>query len=229
MTYQDKQKRRTFILWIIGAAVVVWFAVIVFILPNLKNKPLDVTVDVPQMSAVQTPSSDNMPTLNFQSTSFRRHRVVGITPVSSSMPTYSFKSASTGSYSTAYKVHTTSSATVHSVGGGSGARDIGGAINSSVTNSSPLVTSTSSILLASAVRLQSRNLNAASTMAAEGEVIQENGPARRMGHRGFQPDPDIPFPDEEEDMPIGDIPWLVLLGLVSLYIVARRARSRVSE
>ena len=126
-----------------------------------------------------------------------------------SAPEHSWRSTS-GSGLT---VHTTSSATVKSIGGGGGSAGGGGGRGSVTSSSSAFGGSTSIMVVPTLARASSHNLNASTTMAAEAQVIESTAQDRaaKPGIRTTNGYPDIPFPD-----PIGDGLW-VLLVLAAAY------------
>ena len=112
----------------------------------------------------------------------------------------------------AVKVHTTSSAKVHNVGSGAGG---GKAATATSTQSSavPFSSSTSNIVMPTAVWTSSRSLSAKNTLAAEQQLLADNsientgvhGDIRRVGGKPLDP-----FMD-----PIGDgLPLLLLAAAI---------------
>ncbi len=129
-------------------------------------------------------------------------------------PKHNFQSPNSG----ALRVHTTSSATVKTIGGGGGggAAGGGGGSSTSITGAgSAFAVSTSNMVLSTAAWTSSRSLTAANTMAAEAQVIEATAQehAAKPGIKKVNGYPDIPFPD-----PVGDGIW-ILLALAAAYIV----------
>ncbi len=83
-------------------------------------------------------------------------------------------SAPKQSSSQAVKVHTTSSARVHNIGSGVSSGSASGSGTSYVTSSVPFSSSTSSIVMPTAVWTSSRALSAQNTIAAEQQILAEN-------------------------------------------------------
>lgn len=117
----------------------------------------------------------------------------------------------------ALKVHTTSSADVHSVGSGVSG---GGSASSStvhVNSSVPFSASTSNMVMSTATWTSARSLTASNTLAAEAQVLESSSQGRmaRPGIRrdswdDYDQDPE-PFGDT---VPIGDGLWALLLAAV---------------
>lgn len=127
-----------------------------------------------------------------------------------------------------------SSASYHSIGGGGG-----NAFTSSrpfiATTATPssyatptLAVSTSLMIVPSGTRTASHNLNAATTIAEEQEIIAANSPMRRS-LSGPAYSPDDPFLDEiEEEIledPIGPLPVIFIFMLLTLYAAPIKART----
>ncbi len=112
-------------------------------------------------------------------------------------------------------IHTSSSAQIHHIGGGGSTGGTFTGTTTTVSNnivSSPISVSTSVYVLPTLARVSSRNLNAETTRRAEQDVVDKNGPERRVTNRrndewdDYGQDPE-PFPDE---VPVG-APWVMLL------------------
>ena len=116
-------------------------------------------------------------------------------------------------------IYTSSSAQVHQIGGGNSAAPTTTITNTSSYNNvvnSPISTSTSAFIVPTLARVSSHNLNAETTLQAEQEVVERNGPERRIANRrndgwdDYDQDPE-PFPDE---VPVG-AQWILTLMLAA--------------
>ena len=128
-------------------------------------------------------------------------------------PEHTWKSTS----NTAVKVHTTSSATVKSIGGG-GVATSSRPANTTVFNpSSAFGVSTSIMVVPTLARVSSRSLTADNTRAAEAEVIESTsqGRAAKPGIRKVDGDDD-PLEPFQDTVPLGSGLW-ILLFLVATY------------
>ena len=115
-------------------------------------------------------------------------------------------------------IHTSSSAQVQHIGGGSNVAQTTNITHTSSSNvvNSPISVSTSAFIVPTLARVSSRNLNAETTRQAEQEVVERNGPERRIANRrndgwdDYDQDPE-PFPDE---VPVG-APWILTIMLAT--------------
>lgn len=154
---------------------------------------------------------------NYRPAGLIRHEGTAVNPVSHSVETKQPAASQT------FKVHTTSSAQVHNVGSGVSA---GSAATGTthVSSSVPFSTSTSNMVMSTALWTSSRALTAQNTIAAEQQLLAANsadavdrpGEIRRVGGKPLDP-----FMD-----PIGDaLPALLLAALAyAAVIVVKRKR-----
>lgn len=113
----------------------------------------------------------------------------------------------------AIKVHTTSSATVHNVGSGAGGGKAAAA-TSTQSSAVPFSTSTSSLVMPTAVWTSSRSLSAKNTLAAEQQLLADNSADARAARPGNTRRVDGPPLDPFMD-PIGDgLPLLLLAAVI---------------
>ncbi len=113
----------------------------------------------------------------------------------------------------AVKVHTTSSATVHNVGSGAGGGKAAAA-TSTQSSAVPFSTSTSSLVMPTAVWTSSRSLSAKNTLAAEQQLLADNSADARAARPGNTRRVDGPPLDPFMD-PIGDgLPLLLLAAVI---------------
>ncbi len=179
--------------------------------------------DAPSASASPTPAdvkAAQPSTPAYRPAGLVRHTAAQ--PASSPLPQQSFRSTSNA----ALTVHTTSSATVKNIGGGgstAGATTRGTSVTTS--SSTAFSTSTSIMVLPTLARASSRNLNAANTLAAEAEIIENTATDRaaKPGIKRVDGHPLDPFMD-----PVGDalLP-LILLALAYGSFILYRRRQRL--
>ena len=142
--------------------------------------------------------------------------------VSATAPSHTWKSTGT-----AMKVHTTSSANVHHIGGGSSVRPV--FASSSNVSADAFVHSTSSMVVPTMAWASARNLSVDNTRAAQAAVIEGGSPMAKPGgtikRLDGEDNPEEPFPDPQ---PIGDGLWVLLL-LASGYGALLLRRRRVKQ
>ena len=85
--------------------------------------------------------------------------------------------------------------------------------------------STSLWIVPTTSRVQAHNLTAANTLEAEATVINTTSAAHTSGILGSPIDNPEPFPDDEEETPIGALPILFFLLLSMGYIHTQKRRS----
>lgn len=130
--------------------------------------------------------------------------------------------------SQAVKVFTTSSAKIHNLGSGMGTKGGNGGTTVVTSSATPFGSSTSSMLISSAVWTSSRSLSARNTLSAEQQMLASSDASQaRPGNirRDFPGDDPDPFPDPEA--PIGDGVIALLLAALAYaaVIVFRRKRA----
>ena len=166
------------------------------------NRPSGSTVSVPRIAPRQRPTTNyQLPTTNSQRPTTNHYSQISNQKSQISNP-----------------IHTSSSAQVQHIGGGSNVAQTTNITHTSSSNvvNSPISTSTSAFIVPTLARVSSRNLNAETTRQAEQEVVERNGPERRIANRrndgwdDYDQDPE-PFPDE---VPVG-APWILTLMLAA--------------
>ena len=160
-----------------------------------SNRPSGSTVSVPRIAPRQRPMTNyQRPTTNHQSQISNQKSQIS------------------------NHIYTSSSAQVQHIGGGSNVAQTTNITHTSSSNvvNSPISVSTSAFIVPTLARVSSRNLNAETTRQAEQEVVERNGPERRIANRrndgwdDYDQDPE-PFPDE---VPVG-APWILTLMLAT--------------
>lgn len=221
--YEERGRVRKMRLILISIALLIGWCTVVVIVLRTPKEDQEVHISAPAVvpssnSASSGIGSTAMPTMRPSSLT-RRHISIQ-TPV----PTVSsYNHSVTGGYS--MTIHTTSSASPVSIGGGSA----GG--NSGHNNSSRVLAvntaSTSAMIVSPIQRLESRSLTSGNRLHDMQQVIEENGPnavAARMKKDGW----DDYGQDEEPylDSPVGDVAWPVMILLTIAWCVAVRRRKR---
>ena len=158
--------------------------------------------------------------------SYRPAGVIRRPEVSSAMPPLvKPKWQQAANNSQAVKVFTTSSAKIHNLGSGMGTKGENGGTTVVTSSATPFGSSTSSMLISTAVWTSSRSLSAQNTLSAEQQMLA-SGNTNTQSHPGnirrVDDDPLDPFMD-----PIGDGLMALLLAALAYaaVVVFRRKRA----
>ena len=216
---------------VIGVGVLVaglWVLLVMYLLKESHNATTEVQPGVVAVTSAPTFNSNSTVTLSGSrpsATSLLHHKVSSTPMVYRSVtPNQSMSSTST------FRIHQTSSATPHSVGGGSGSTGVLATTSSSSNRG--IQSTTASYSGTIYIPLATNAITAVGATTAEEVVNQKMGIIRRarMTNEGEYPEgrPD-PVPDEEDNpTPVGDVVWplMVLLAAVYAFFCYRRRRTR---
>ena len=126
------------------------------------------------------------------------------------------------------KVFTTSSAKVHNIGAGMGARGESTGTTVMASSAIPFSSSTSSIVMPTAVWTSTRALSAQNTLASEQQMLASSDASSqaRPGNirRGFPGDDDDPFPDPETPIGDGFVAMLLAALVYAASLIMRRKK-----
>ena len=214
---------------VIGAGVLVaglWVLLVMYLLKESHNATTEVQPGAVAVTSAPTFNSNSTVTLSGShpsATSLLHHKVSSTPMVYRSVtPNQSMSSTST------FHLHQTSSATPHSVGGGSGSTGVLATTSSSSNRG--ILSTTASYSGAIYIPLPTNAITAVGATTAEEVVNQKMGIIRRarMTNEGEYPeDREDPVPDEVI-VPVGDVVWplMVLLAAVYAFFCYRRRRTR---
>lgn len=214
---------------VIGAGVLVaglWVLLVMYLLKESHNATTEVQPGAVAVTSAPTFNSNSTVTLSGSrpsATSLLHHKVSSTPMVYRSVtPNQSMSSTST------FHIHQTSSATPHSVGGGSGSTGVLATTSSSSNRG--IQSTTASYSGAIYIPLATNAITAVGATTAEEVVNQKMGIIRRarMTNEGEYPeDREDPVPDEVI-VPVGDVVWplMVLLAAVYAFFCYRRRRTR---
>lgn len=221
----QQEKRRSTRRWVIffGLIAVICYSFVLLSTYVLKRNAGDVsnptTVNKYEQSIIRVDAHVAAQTLHYRPTKAVLYRSSNYTPSGlirheeTTNPVTNNVATNATVGAQAVKVHTTSSATVHNVGSGAGG---GKAATATSTQSSavPFSSSTSNIVMPTAVWTSSRALSAQNTMQSEQQLIAANSADNATNHHGrirrVDDDPLDPFMD-----PIGDgLPLLLLAAVI---------------
>lgn len=214
---------------VIGAGVLVaglWVLLVMYLLKESHNATTEVHPGAVAVTSAPTFNSNSTVTLSGSrpSATSLLHQKVSSTPMvyRSVTPNQSMSSTST------FHIHQTSSATPHSVGGGSGSTGVLATTSSSSNRG--IQSTTASYSGAIYIPLPTNAITAVGATTAEEVVNQKMGIIRRarMTNEGEYPeDREDPVPDEVI-VPVGDVVWplMVLLAAVYAFFCYRRRRTR---
>ncbi len=141
-------------------------------------------------------------------------------------PSYTFQTSSKGIANVGggdYRLHTSSSADVKSIGGGNN----GAGVGAPSSNAAWIAAASASAPMIAQVAPQG-DFSVQATMAAEQMIINTNGPMRyavRPHTVHIDDNPDEPFLDEDPEIPVGDVPWIMMI-LLCAALAYVRIRSR---
>ena len=193
----------------------------------LENQPGEVAISA--VSPVATPYTPAVPTVSKAPVNILHHP--GVSP--SMKPTKTAYHASSASgHASARPVYQTSSATVHSVGGGGGSA--GGYVSNGANNNARGINASSSHSGAIYVPIASNALTAVGAREAGEVVDQKMGITARRAKQtedgefpGGRPDP---LPDEIPQ-PVGDVVWPLMLLLTGAYayVLYKRRKSTTPD
>ena len=236
----QQEKRRSTRRWVIffGLIAVICYSFVLLSTYVLKRNAGDVssptTVNKYEQSIIRVDAHVAAQTLHYRPTKavlYRssnytpsgliRHEVAA-NPVTNNVATHATVGAQ------AVKVHTTSSATVHNVGSGAGGGKAAAAI-STQSSAVPVSSSTSNIVMPTAVWTSSRALSAQNTMQSEQQLIAANSADNATNHHGrirrVDDDPLDPFMD-----PIGDgLPLLLLAAVIYAAIALIKRKHLITQ
>ena len=214
---------------LIGVGVLVaglWVLLVMYLLKESHNATTEVQPGAVAVTSAPTFNSNSTVTLSGSrpsATSLLHHKVSSTQMVYRSVtPNQSMSSTST------FRIHQTSSATPHSVGGGSGSTGVLATTSSSSNRG--IQSTTASYSGAIYIPLPTNAITAVGATTAEEVVNQKMGIIRRarMTNEGEYPeDREDPVPDEVV-VPVGDVVWplMVLLAAVYAFFCYRRRRTR---
>ena len=214
---------------VIGVGVLVaglWVLLVMYLLKESHNATTEVQPGAVAVTSAPTFNSNSTVTLSDSrpsATSLLHHKVSSTQMVYRSVtPNQSMRSTST------FHIHQTSSATPHSVGGGSGSTGVLATTSSSSNRG--IQSTTASYSGAIYIPLATNAITAVGATTAEEVVNQKMGIIRRarMTNEGEYPeDREDPVPDEVI-VPVGDVVWplMVLLAAVYAFFCYRRRRTR---
>lgn len=229
-------RRKTLVLLIVFVLLGSWLCVVAYLLRSEHNGELLPEKEVTfcaHTSAPVTPSSTPSHSIaQFKPVSSGRLTHVTTTPtIGISRPSFRSTTSSGG-----WTLHQTSSATVHSIGGGGnggtgyGAATNSGSNRSGVTQSYNFSVNTNGglALATSSMPLLARNVEGGMTadqtlqkIAPRRVIINDDDDDSGYGNDDLRPtDPSDPY-----FTPVGDIPWLII-GLLCLLFVAIRETLR---
>ncbi|MBQ0076664.1 MAG: hypothetical protein KBS69_05990 [Bacteroidales bacterium] len=144
-------------------------------------------------------------------------------------PSYTFQTSSKGIANVGsgdYRLHTSSSADVKSIGGGgSYSGGAGATTGNAAWDAAASVPTPMFMAPMIAQATPQRDLGAQSTMQAEQAIIEANSPMRYLARPHtvhIDDNPEEPFPDI---VPVGDVPWIMMI-LLCAALAYVRARSR---
>ena len=214
---------------LVGVGVLVaglWVLLVMYLLKESHNATTEVHPGAVAVTSAPTFNSNSTVTLSGSrpsATSLLHHKVSSTPMVYRSVtPNQSMSSTST------FHIHQTSSATPHSVGGGSGSTGVLATTSSSSNRG--IQSTTASYSGAIYIPLPTNAITAVGATTAEEVVNQKMGIIRRarMTNEGEYPeDREDPVPDEVI-VPVGDVVWplMVLLAAVYAFFCYRRRRTR---
>ena len=214
---------------VIGVGVLVaglWVLLVMYLLKESRNATTEVHPGAVAVTSAPTFNSNSTVTLSGSrpsATSLLHHKVSSTPMVYRSVtPNQSMSSTST------FHIHQTSSATPHSVGGGSGSTGVLATTSSSSNRG--IQSTTASYSGTIYIPLAMNAITAVGATTAEEVVNQKMGIIRRarMTNEGEYPeDREDPVPDEVI-VPVGDVVWplMVLLAAVYAFFCYRRRRTR---
>lgn len=214
---------------VIGVGVLVaglWVLLVMYLLKESHNATTEVQPGAVAVTSAPTFNSNSTVTLSGSrpsATSLLHHKVSSTPMVYRSVtPNQSMSSTST------FHIHQTSSATPHSVGGGSGSTGVLATTSSSSNRG--IQSTTASYSGTIYIPLATNAITAVGATTAEEVVNQKMGIIRRarMTNEGEYPeDREDPVPDEVI-VPVGDVVWplMVLLAAVYAFFCYRRRRTR---
>lgn len=214
---------------VIGVGVLVaglWVLLVMYLLKESHNATTEVQPGAVAVTSAPTFNSNSTVTLSGSrpsATSLLHHKVSSTQMVYRSVtPNQSMSSTST------FHIHQTSSATPHSVGGGSGSTGVLATTSSSSNRG--IQSTTASYSGTIYIPLAMNAITAVGATTAEEVVNQKMGIIRRarMTNEGEYPeDREDPVPDEVI-VPVGDVVWplMVLLAAVYAFFCYRRRRTR---
>ena len=214
---------------VIGVGVLVaglWVLLVMYLLKESHNATTEVQPGAVAVTSAPTFNSNSTVTLSGSrpsATSLLHHKVSSTPMVYRSVtPNQSMSSTST------FHIHQTSSATPHSVGGGSGSTGVLATTSSSSNRG--IQSTTASYSGAIYIPLATNAITAVGATTAEEVVNQKMGIIRRarMTNEGEYPeDREDPVPDEVV-VPVGDVVWplMGLLAAVYAFFCYRRRRTR---
>lgn len=148
------------------------------------------------------------------------------------VPSYTFQTSSKGIANVGsgdYRLHTSSSAEMKSIGGGGSNGGGAGATTGNAAWDAAASVSTPMFMAPMIAQASPRgDISAQSTMENEQAIIEANSPMRYLARPHtvhIDDNPDEPFLDEDPEIPVGDTPWvmMILLCAAPAYM---RARSR---
>ena len=214
---------------VIGVGVLVaglWVLLVMYLLKESHNATTEVQPGAVAVTSAPTFNGNSTVTLSGSrpsATSLLHHKVSSTPMVYRSVtPNQSMSSTST------FHIHQTSSATPHSVGGGSGSTGVLATTSSSSNRG--IQSTTASYSGTIYIPLAMNAITAVGATTAEEVVNQKMGIIRRarMTNEGEYPeDREDPVPDEVV-VPVGDVVWplMVLLAAVYAFFCYRRRRTR---
>lgn len=229
--------RKTLVLLIIFVLIGLWLWVLAYLLRTEHNGEFPpekgMTYYAPTSAPVMPASSPARTVVPFKPVSSARTARVAATPTTvGAKPSPRNNTASNG-----WKLYLSSSATVHSIGGGGGGAAGSGAAGNSGSNRSGVTPSygfsvNSGLFLAtSSMPLMARNVEGGMTadqtlamMSPRRVIINDDDDESGYGNDDLRPtDPSDPY-----FTPIGDTPW-VMMGLLCLLFVAIRETLRAQR
>ena len=214
---------------VIGVGVLVaglWVLLVMYLLKESHKATTEVQPGAVAVTSAPTFNSNSTVTLSGSrpsATSLLHHKVSSTPMVYRSVtPNQSMSSTST------FHLHQTSSATTHSIGGGSGSTGVLATTSSSSNRG--IQSTTASYSGTIYIPLPTNAITAVGATTAEEVVNQKMGIIRRarMTNEGEYPeDREDPVPDEVI-VPVGDVVWplMVLLAAVYAFFCYRRRRTR---
>ena len=213
---------------VIGVGVLVaglWVLLVMYLLKESHNATTEVQPGAVAVTSAPTFNSNSTVTLSGSrpsATSLLHHKVSSTQMVYRSVtPNQSMSSTST------FHIQQTSSATPHSVGGGSGSTGVLATTSSSSNRG--IQSTTASYSGAIYIPLPTNAITAVGATTAEEVVNQKMGIIRRarMTNEGEYPeDREDPVPDEVV-VPVGDVVWPLMVLLAAVYAFCyRRRRTR---
>ena len=217
-----KRQRKIFFLFLFAATVLIEIGILV----NMVHTEKQPWVGTPSVHYA-TPSTSHTwgsaPSFSSSSTLLNAHYTptVSVSSGNTLAPSYS---------STSWTIHTVSSQTVHSIGGGGGNAGVTG--SSSHSSNRGVLNNSFSVptLTAVSIPLSARNLQDGMT-AEQGlsasmprrTIIHDGSGTDEYGDENLKPtyDPTDPF-----FTPVGDTPWFWFIGLCLLYTMSKIIRSK---